>query len=309
MRAIVIDRFGGPEELVLRDLAEPEPRDGEIRVRVVAAAVNPVDLKTRAGAYAKNMGAIPFPMILGWDLAGVVDAIGPGVTGHSVGERVVAMSAQVGTGRGTYAERVVLPAELCAAAPRGTGGDLATAAALPLAAVTALQGLRTLGLAPGQTLLVTGGVGAVGGFALQLAAHAGVQTIALVAGKDADLAARLGAGRVLVRESGATAPPLPRGEVDGVFDTVGAGASIAAARDGGRYITTVGGTLPRAEREIVPEEFSVTENGVDLTVASGLVDAGVLTLRIARELPFDAGQEAHRLLAAGGLGGKILLCL
>ncbi len=306
MRAIVIDRFGGPEELVVRDLPEPEPRDGEIRVRVAAVAVNNVDLQTRAGNYAAYMGTFPFPMILGWDVAGIVDALGPGVADRAIGDRVVAMSAQVFTGRGTYAERVVLPADLCVDAPATVGGDnLATAAALPLAAVTAIQALRALGLVAGQTLLVTGGTGAVGGFAVQLAARAGVRTVALVAARDADLARELGAEQVLERADG---PLAPRGLVDGVFDTAGVGASIAAVRDGGRFVSIVAGVLPHPERGIVPEAFNVAENGADLAQASCLVDDGTLTLRVARDLPFDAAQEAHQALAAGGLhGGKILL--
>lgn len=305
MRAVVIDRFGGPEELIVRDLPEPEPGVGEVGIRVAAVAVNPVDLQTRAGTYAAYMGAIPFPMVLGWDLAGVVDAVGPGVEGRAIGDRVVAMSAQVYTGRGTYAERVVLPAELCAAAP---GGDLGTAAALPLAAVTALQALRALDLTAGQTLLVTGGAGAVGGFALQLAAHAGVRTVALVPARDADLARELGTGRVLAREDGPAALRSTEGQVDGVFDTAGVVASVASVRDGGRYVSIVGGVLPDPERGIVPEAFNVHEDGADLAEASRLADDGTLTLRVARELPLDAAQEAHRLLAAGGLrGGKVLL--
>jgi len=307
MRAIVIDHFGGPEELVVRDLPEPEPGAGQIRIRVAAAAVNNVDLQTRASAYAAYMGAIPFPMILGWDVAGVVDALGPGVADRSVGDRVIAMSAHVSTGRGTYAERVVLPADLCADAPTAVGDDLAPAAALPLAAVTAIQALRVLGLNAGQTLLVTGGTGAVGGFALQLAVHAGVRTVALVPARDADLARELGAGQVLEREGGPVAPRLPGGPVDGVFDTAGVVASIAAVRDSGRFVSTVTGVLPDPARGIAPEAFTVTENGPDLAQASRLVDEGVLTLRIARDLSFDAGQEAHRLLAAGGPRGKILL--
>jgi len=307
MRAIVIDRFGGPEELVVRDLPEPAPRAGEISIRVAAVAVNNVDLQTRAGNYAAAMGAVPFPMILGWDVAGVVDAVGPGVTGRSIGDRVAAMSAQVSTGRGTYAERVVLPADLCAAAPTTVGGDLGTAAALPLAAVTAIQALRALGLTAGQTLLVTGGTGAVGSFALQLAAHAGVRTVALVPARDTDLARELGAGQVLERADGPIAPRLLEGPVAGVFDTAGVVASIAAVRDGGRYVSIVTGTLPSPERGIAPEAFTVTEDGADLAQASRLVDVGALTVRVARELPFEGAREAHQALAAGGLRGKILL--
>jgi len=129
----------------------------------------------------------------------------------------------------------------------------------------------------------------------------------LFAGRDADLARELGAGQVLEREGGLVARRWLEGLVDGVFDTAGVGASIAVVRDGGRFVSTVTGVLPHPERGIVPEAFTVAENGADLARASRLVDEGVLTLRVARDLPFDGVQEAHRLLALGGSRGKILL--
>lgn len=307
MRAIVIDRFGGPEELVVRDLPAPRAGAGEVVIRVAAVAVNPADVQTRAGAYAAFQAEIRFPMILGWDVAGVVDAVGSGVGGVAVGDRVVAMSAHLFTGRGVYAEWVALPAALCAAAPGGTGHDLHRAAALPLAAVTAIQALRKLGLAAGQRLLVTGATGAVGGFALQLAAHAGLRALALVPARDADLARELGATQVLLREEGPVTPERCGGPVDGVFDTAGATASIAGLADGGRYVSTVAGVLPDPERGITPETYNVKEDGVDLAEASRLAGEGVLTLRVARELPFEGAREAHERVATGGLRGKILL--
>jgi NADPH2:quinone reductase len=306
MRAIVIDRFGGPEELVVRDLPAPRAGAGEVVIRVAAVAVNPADVQTRAGAYAAFQAEIRFPMILGWDVAGVVDAVGPGVGGVAVGDRVVAMSAHLFTGRGVYAEWVALPAALCASAP-GAAHDLHRAAALPLAAVTAIQALRTLGLVAGQRLLVTGATGAVGGFALQLAAHAGLHALALVPARDADLARELGAVQVLSREEGPVTPERCGGPVDGVFDTAGATASIAGLADGGRYVSTVAGVLPDPEHGITPETYNVKEDGADLAEASRLAGEGVLTLRVARELPFEGAREAHERVATGGLRGKILL--
>ncbi len=306
MRAIVIDRFGGPEELVVRDLPAPRAGAGEVVIRVAAVAVNPADVQTRAGAYAAFQAEIRFPMILGWDVAGVVDAVGPGVGGVAVGDRVVAMSAHLFTGRGVYAEWVALPAALCASAP-GAAYDLHRTAALPLAAVTAIQALRTLGLVAGQRLLVTGATGAVGGFALQLAAHAGLHALALVPARDADLARELGAVQVLSREEGPVTPERCGVPVDGVFDTAGATASIAGLADGGRYVSTVASVLPDPERGITPETYNVKEDGADLAEASRLAGESVLTLRVAHELPFEGAREAHERVATGGLRGKILL--
>src|SRR5207302_5182861 len=136
------------------------------RIAVAASAVNPVDLSTRAG---KAAGAIPnpvFPMVLGWDAAGRVDAVGEGVTRFAVGDRVIGLSVWFVTRRGTYAEQVVLDEDACALAPAGV--DDVHACTLPLNGLTAWSALAVAAVEPGDTLLVTGAAGAVGGFAVQL---------------------------------------------------------------------------------------------------------------------------------------------
>jgi len=295
MRAIVMHDFGGPDVLRLAEIAATAPGPGQVRVAVAAAAVNPVDIQTRRGIDREHIRA-PFPMILGWDLAGTVEAVGDGVAAWGPGDRVVAMSAQAATGVGTYAEKVTLDAALLAPAPVSV--ELAVAAALPLAACAARQALGLLGLAPGDTLLVTGGVGAVGGFA----AHQGLRVVAGVRPRDVDLARRLGADDVLDQDT-PTDRLTPR--VDGILHTAGDTGVIAALRDGGRFVSVT--TLPPLRRGVTPRMSYVEQDGAALAELSALVDAGVLTLRVADIMPLQAAAEAHARLEAGGVRGKLLL--
>src|SRR3954469_22129695 len=154
MRAVQIDRHGDIDVLQLREVATPEPGPGEVLVRTIASSINPVDWKTRAW----DRGPA-FPMTLGWDLAGVV--VESTVPALRTGDRVVAMSGQLSSGRGTWAEVVALPAGIVTTAPRTV--SLAEAATLPLTSLTAAQALARLQLTPESRVLVTGAAGGVGG--------------------------------------------------------------------------------------------------------------------------------------------------
>ncbi|MEH0420802.1 NADP-dependent oxidoreductase [Streptomyces sp. B21-083] len=299
MRALTLSAYGDPEVLTVSDLPAPVPGPGQILVRTAASAVNPVDLWARSGALAGSIKH-PFPLILGWDLSGTVEAAGKGVIRFSPGDQVVAMSAQLATGIGTHAEYVALDASLAAPAPRTV--DLVHAAALPLAGLTAYQALERIAPQPGEKLLVTGAAGAVGGFAVQLAAARGVEVIALVRPEDADLARELGARQVL--SSGAE---VPTGIADVLLETAGiAPKAMRAIRDGGRA-ASITAQPPTAERDITVLPTFVEQDGDQLAVLSRLVDEGVLTLRIAEVGGFGFGPEAHRKLAGGGIRGKLLL--
>ena len=171
MQAIVVGEFGGPERLRLAEAADPVPAAGQVRVAVRAAGVNPVDAGNRAdGSWA----GLRVPFIPGYDIAGVVESLGPGVTGWAVGDRVMAMT-HFPAGAGGYAELAVAAAGLLA--PVGAGTSFAEAAAVPLAGGTACAVLSRLALRPGSRLLVLGASGGVGQFLLQLAAAAGIWVI------------------------------------------------------------------------------------------------------------------------------------
>ncbi|MFD6432667.1 NADP-dependent oxidoreductase [Streptomyces venezuelae] len=299
MRASTLPRYGGPELLTVAELNRPAPGPGQILVRVAASAVNPVDLEVRSGSHAQNVGH-GFPMVLGWDLSGVVEECGTGVDRFTAGDRVVAMSAQMATGVGTHAQYVALDADLAARAPRTA--ELRDAAALPLAGLTAHQALEALAAPAGATLLVTGATGAVGGFAVQLAVSRGFKVLAYGRPGDADRLEALGAHEAYSDER-----PVPSGAADCLLETAGLPGSIAGVRDGGRAVSIVPKAPPVAERGIDVRMSFVEQDGRRLEELSALVDEGVLTLRVAETFPLAEVGEAHRRLAAGGSRGKLLI--
>ncbi len=170
---MLVSEFGGPEQLRLADVADPMPGSGQVRVAVRAAGVNPVDAGNRAdGGWAGLM----VPCVLGYDIAGVVESVGPGVAGLIAGDRVMAMT-HFPDGAGGYAELAVVDADQVA--PIDSGISFTDAAATPLAAGTADEVLTRLALPPGSRLLVLGASGGVGLFLLQMAAARGIETIAV----------------------------------------------------------------------------------------------------------------------------------
>ncbi|WP_131736941.1 NADP-dependent oxidoreductase [Actinomadura roseirufa] len=290
MRAIQIDRHGGPEVLTVREVPEPVPEDGEVLIRSTSSSLNPVDWKTRVW----NVGP-KLPATLGWDLAGVV--IAGGDTAFRPGDHVVAMSAQIATGRGTWAERVALPAGLLAKAP--TTVPLTDAAALPLAGLSALQALGKAALTSGGRLLVIGAAGAVGGIAVQLARRSGAVVDALVSRPAHHEEARaLGADRVWH-----TPAEPPAGAYDVVLDTAGLDAGHILA-PGGRYVSIADHPLPDVPGAV---KSYVQEDRDQLAHLVSLVERGELRLRIAHRYPFHQARAAHERFEAGGTIGKILL--
>ncbi|MEV4256071.1 alcohol dehydrogenase catalytic domain-containing protein, partial [Spirillospora sp. NPDC049652] len=181
MRAISVTEYGGPETLRVADVPEPLPGPGQVRIRIEAATVNPVDLAARAGLLAAL--APDLPLGLGLDAAGEIDALGAGVGRLAVGDKVIGLRDRLPVPTGAHAEAIVLDADAVVHAPRTL--DAAHAATLPLNGLTALQGLDLLDLRPGGTVLITGAAGAVGGFAVELAALRGLRVVASASDADA----------------------------------------------------------------------------------------------------------------------------
>ncbi|GAA4952557.1 NADPH:quinone reductase-like Zn-dependent oxidoreductase [Nonomuraea thailandensis] len=299
MRALRIDRFGGPEVVAVGELPAPEPSPDEVLVRVVASSLNPVDVKTRSGTIRGGVPALP--MTLGWDLAGVV--VSPGDSGLNVGERVIAMSAQLAAARGTWADLVALPARTLAAAPLNT--SLVEAATLPLPGLIAAQTLEWLGISSGQRLLVTGAAGAVGGLAVQLARARGITVDALVS-RPAQLEAvtDLGAQRAVTDIA-----ELDRQHYDAVFDTCGAPAGETVS-DGGRYATIAsehGDPPDLSHRGVTTTLHQVREDGTGLAELVKLVETGDLRLRLDSSFPIAEVRKAFERFETRGLTGKVAL--
>ncbi len=285
MRAAQIDPFGDESAVTVRAVPMPRPAAAELRIRVTASSINPVDIKIRSGVEHPDL---PMPLMLGWDLAGHVVDTGPAtVTTLRPGDPVVAMSAMGATGRGTWADYVCLPTDIVTAAPHSVG--LTDAAGLPLAGLAALDAIDTLDPAPGSAVLVTGATGAVGGLAVQLlrlrevTVHAGVR----------DQPGRVAAAEALGADHVVTGTPQP-GRYDGVLDTAGTPCP-GALRRGGRYVSIVPGTLPDlSEADGTAAMSYVQQNGGRLAHLVDLIDNGLLTLRTAATYPLDAVAEAMR---------------
>ncbi|MFJ2955618.1 NADP-dependent oxidoreductase [Streptomyces sp. NPDC087270] len=304
MRAVIVRSFGGPEVLEVAEVAVPEPGAGQVRIRVAAAAVNPVDLQTRSGALAAG-GLLPERAVigLGWDVAGTVDALGPEVVGFRPGDAVIGLSDRLALPLKTQAEYVVLDADAVAAVPAGT--DLVAAATLPLGGLTAAQALDIARVEPGDTLLVTGAAGSVGGYTVRLAALAGVRVVAVAGGGDEELVRGLGAEFFVPRT--ADLPPAVRdlvpGGVHAAVDAASVGMPVLDAVRGGGSLVGVLGNAPTPLRGIRVGNVWIRADGSRL---AELAAAG-LRPRVADVLPLDEVAEAHRRLAAGGLRGRLVL--
>lgn len=237
-------------------------------------------------------------MTLGWDLAGVVLASDDARFG--AGDRVIAMSAQFATGRGTWADIVSLPTDLLAPAPATV--SLPEAATLPLTGLTAQQVLHRLQLAQGQTLLIIGAAGAVGGLAVQLAARDGIIVDGLVSQPEhIDAARELGARTVTDQ------PDTLRG-YDAVFDTAGI-LLPRAVKHGGRYITVAAEGVPDelTNRTIDAGVNYVEQDGAGLAHLTKLVDSAALRLRVDTHYPIHQVRQAHERAEHGGTLGKVVL--
>ncbi|MGW6574461.1 NADP-dependent oxidoreductase [Streptomyces sp. NPDC054945] len=296
MSAAVVGEFGGPERVVLAEVPVPRPAAGQLRVKVTAAGLNPVDGAVRAGIF----GGAGQRLGLGWDVSGEIDEIGAGVTGRRIGERVVGLHYGPVKPLGTHAQYVVLDASAVASAP--TTVDAVAAAGLPLAGLTAARAVDLLGLAPGSSVLITGAAGVVGGLAVQLAVRAGLVVTALAGAEDEEFVRSLGATGFVPRGT------APAGPVDGVLDAAVLGeAALGSVRDGGVYVGLIPNHAPAAERGVRVVEQEVAADGAHLARLVALVDEGALTLRIADTFPLAEVAEAHAHLETPGVRGRVIL--
>lgn len=296
MSAAVVTEFGGPEQVVLAEVPVPRPAAGQLRVKVTAAGLNPVDGAVRAGIF----GGAGQRLGLGWDVSGEIDEIGADVTGRRTGERVVGLHYGPVKPLGTHAQYVVLDASAVASAP--TTVDAVTAAGLPLAGLTAARAVDLLELAPGSSVLITGAAGVVGALAVQLAVRAGLVVTALAGAEDEEFVRSLGATGFVPRGT------VPAGPVDGVLDAAVLGeVALGSVRDGGVYVGLIPNHAPAAERGVRVVEQEVAADGAHLARLVDLVDVGALTLRVADTFPLAEVAKAHAHLETPGVRGRVIL--
>jgi NADPH:quinone reductase-like Zn-dependent oxidoreductase len=310
MRAVGVTEFGGPEALHVVDVPEEHAGPGEVRLRVTAATVNPTDTYAVLGAYAGRDPVKQPPWVPGMDVAGVVDEIGEGVaTGLSVGEAVMGVVVPSGA-HGGYRESLVLPADSVVRAPKGASD--VEASTLPMNGLTARLALDQLDLRPGQVLAVTGAAGAFGGYVVQLAKADGITVVADASEADEQLVRDLGAD-VVVRRGDDVADRIRERYPDGV-DALADGAVmdalvLPAVRDGGRVATVRGYRGDGTDRvRVLPTLVrQVAQDRAALDRLREQAEEGLVTLRVARTFPAEQAAEAHRVLARGGVRGRLVL--
>ncbi|WP_236652196.1 NADP-dependent oxidoreductase [Streptacidiphilus neutrinimicus] len=313
MRAVVQDAFGGPEVLRVREVPRPEPLPTEVLVRVHAAGVNPVDWKTRAGSGMAGVLGQP-PFVLGWDVSGVVEAVGFGVTTLSVGDEVYGMP-WFPRAAGGYAEYVTAPARQFARKPATIDHD--HAAAVPLAALTAWQALvDTADVRAGQRVLVHAAAGGVGHLAVQFAKHLGAHVVATAsAGRHAWLK-ELGADEV-IDYTAVRFEDVARA-VDVVVDLVGdthdktALRSLAVLRPDGLLVAVPAGVSPEladtaSAMGVRVTPFLVEPDGPALTRIAELIDAGEVAIEVEEVFPLEQAAQAHAHGENGRTRGKLVL--
>jgi NADPH:quinone reductase-like Zn-dependent oxidoreductase len=307
MKAVRIHMFGGPEALTYEDAPKPEPKEGEILIRVAAVAVNPVDWATQAGMMEK-VAPHSLPLIPGWDVAGTVEAFGPDVSTFALGEPVFAMADLQRDG--AYAEYVAVSADLVR--PKPASVDFTTAAAIPLTSTTACLALtEQADLRDGQTVLIHGAGGSVGGFAVQFAKVKGATVIATATGADREYVRSLGADVVVDYKAEKFEDAAKK--VDTVLDTVGGDTqarSWQTLRDGGRLVTTVGITTAPPEaaaRGVQGKAFEAAPSGAVLAEIARLVAAGRVRPRIDSVYPLSEARRAQEYARGGHPHGKVVL--
>lgn len=305
MKAVRFHEYGGPDVLHYEDAPRPEPGPGEALVRVKAAGVNPIDWKIRQGWLAKSSPR-PLPTIPGWDVAGVVERVGPGVAGVKSGDEVYTRPDT--SHDGGYAQYVVVKAADLAPKPRTL--DFVHAAAVPLAALTAWQALDAAGLASGQTILVHGASGGVGSFAVQLAKVRGAYVYATASGPHAQAVRELGADRVIdyTREKFEDIVH----DADAVLDTIGGDTqerSWQVLKPGGVLVSTVGQPSPDKARQHGVRATGMLANTdpAQLREIARLIDQGRVKPLVSDVLPLADASRAHALSQSGHAGGKIVL--
>lgn len=312
MKAIVIREFGGPEKLELCDMPKPTPAAGQVLVRVRAASVNPVDYKIRrSGAWAQ----VPMPAILGYDAAGTVEALGPGVDHLAPGDDVF-YSARIFGRQGTYAEYHVEDAEIVAKKPARLSFE--EAASLPLAAITAYDAVVTFfATKPGDTVLIHAGAGGVGSLAVQLAKAAGARVLATGRRENDALIRSFGADEVIdyrnVRFEDEVNRRTDGRGVDAAYDTVGGDTvsrSIACVRPYGKLATIVSieGSLNGMQIRNQTLYFGFMERTREkIQALATLAARGQVKPVIDSVYPLEKLADAHRRIESGGMKGKLVI--
>jgi NADPH:quinone reductase-like Zn-dependent oxidoreductase len=313
MYAIGLNNYGGPEVLRRVELPDPHPQPGQVRIRVRSAGVNPVDVMVRDGSLKLWFASAEPPFVPGMDIAGIIDEVGAEVDpvlNIELGQQVVGLVDNFES-YGGYSEYVCLPAESVIPVPAGL--SFPAAASFLMNALTARNALDALRLPSGAIILVTGAAGSVGAYTVALAAAQGLHVVALASEKDQDFLRAVGASTFISRDSDViqqVRAVFPSG-VDAIVDTAGLFENIAPAlRDGQSLVILRPMEHAPLERGIRTLFVNVRERSTDNAAMKDIgnrIARGLLPVRVAEIFPADQAPAAHRRLAQGSLGGRIIL--
>jgi NADPH:quinone reductase len=330
MRAMVLDRYGEPDVMQLRDVPVPQTQDGEVLIRVGYAGVNPADTKVRAGHTARGRHRyreVEFPFVSGMDAAGVVERAGPNVNEFRQGDRVITWSAADGMTWGSYAEFIRVSARNVSPMPKSL--NFAQAAAVPVASLTAFQALfhaEKGGMIPGQKVLIHGAAGGVGSFAVQFAKSGGLLVSATCGTANVAYVRSLGADRVIDYKTEDVCRAVRDWSAEGVdvvLDIVGPATlpqALDMLRPGGRLVNiagitvTTGGDIEHDRKEAERRGFRKIVTIIDFERAresmreiTHLIDGGLVRVPAIDVLALEEAPRAHRLIETGHVRGKLVL--
>lgn len=304
MKAVRIHEFGGPEVLKYEDVPKPQPGPGEIRIRIIAAGVNPMDWKIRKGL----IGEVPLPMIMGLDVAGVVDSLGQGGVFFQPEEEVF---AKVSIGDGGYAEYTVVNSTQAAKKPGSTG--FIESAAIPTAGLAAWQALFDIaGLKKGQSVLIHGAAGGVGTFAVQFARWKGAFVVATASGTNIEFLKSIGAN-VVINYTNQRFEDIVC-NMDVVLDTVGGDTferSWGVLKPGGFLVSTVA-SIPEGaaeEHRVRAQTLMTRADGKELAQIAEIIDEMQVKPVVTTILPLSDAQKAHEMSETRHMRGKIVLLI
>ncbi|HET7580297.1 MAG TPA: NADP-dependent oxidoreductase [Bacillales bacterium] len=306
MKAVVIEEYGSADELKYKEADDPKLKDHDVLIEIAATSVNPVDWKIREG-YLREKLKYDFPLILGWDAAGVVKEVGPNVTDFQIGDEVFTRPDIQRSG--TYAEYVAVDQSLVANKPANLSFE--EAASIPLIGLTSWQCLvDTTKITGGDRVLIHAGAGGVGSFAIQLAKAFGCWVATTCSTKNVDFVKELGADQVINYEKEDFQDVLEA--VDVVFDTLGGEIqekSYHVLKKGGRLVSIAG--VPdqqTAEKyEVKTDYVFMDPDGEELEKIGELLEQEKIRPIVGKVMPLSEIQEAHRLSETEHMRGKIVL--
>lgn len=304
MKAITYTAYGTPDILTLTEVPEPKVAPGEVLVRVKAAGVNPVDWKLASG-YLDSILEVRYPVIPGWDVAGVVEAVGEDTFDYAVGDEVYGYVRKEWVELGTYAELVSAPVRTLARKPRELTFE--QAAGIPLAGLTAYQSLTRAGLVAGETVLIHSAAGGTGSLGVQIAVALGLRVIGTAGAHNHDYLRSLGAEPVLYGE----------GFADRVRELAPEGVDAALDFFGDDVVPVLQSLVKERHRVVSIVDHTAAAQGAhqlwvrpdtaDLTFLAELADGGKLTVNVEHSLPLAEAAKAWELSATGRTRGKIVL--